>query len=635
MSTKSPKEGGEDSRDDADFEWKQIETAFKNDAFILLNELNGAIREELLSIYRSSAYAAQKEHYKFVIAWEAFAAKKGNDNDESFKSNPTKSISENIESFREYIRDEDLMQKEMKNVKKSSSKKKVRSRFEKQAQKKQRVMTMGDALETHDFTEELPNVVVPVEEQKEDEPKTPFKETNNINNNIPLMSNMKTPGSYRKSKKTNFGNNTLMKTIFEGGGKLQENDVEQKLCSYTDEIVDTNNNNNNNNNIEKKFFMRDRIEDKVAFLLNKKKNIIEEEEQEQDEKKVYGRVCSNPAENNELHLESLTNGERIKLELRDVETNEYSLFPGQTVKCVGANPSGHCFVVKEIDCFPSHHVTKSTKIKRQETNMLIFSGPYTANDDLMYEPLDDVLHEAANKKNNVIILMGPFVSDENIKHALANNITYKQAFEEIVMKKIEAFAKQCPNKRVVLVPSVKDAFHRYCAFPQPPFPNQTTYSSKCKNVHFVTNPAAFEVNGVRVAASTCDILKHLSGFERGGKGKNTEKQQTDRMTRLCSHLVGQKSVYPLFPPHPDANFESHDATVPLRVGMDERVPDLIVLSSDLAAGGWKNALSGNKTMFVNPGKVCRGVNAGTFCKVSFSGGTEDFADSARLELHRL
>ena len=109
------------------------------------------------------------------------------------------------------------MQKEMKNVKKSS-KKKVRSRFEKLAQKKQRVMTMGDALETHDFTEELPNVVVPVEEQKEDEPKTPFKETNNINNNISNIL-MKTPGSYRKSKKTNNGNNnnTLMKTIFEGG----------------------------------------------------------------------------------------------------------------------------------------------------------------------------------------------------------------------------------------------------------------------------------------------------------------------------------------------------------------------------------------------------------------------------------
>ena len=269
---KSPKEGGEDfSRDDdaKNFEWKQIETAFKNDAFILLNELNGAIREELLSIYRSSAYAAQKEHSKFVIAWEAFFAAKSN----TTTTTTTKIafLENNIESFREYIRDEDLMQKEMKNVKKSSSKKKVRSRFEKQAQKKQRVMTMGDALETHDFTEELPNVVVPVEEQKEDEPKTPFKETNNINNNIPLMSNMKTPGSYRKSKKTNFGNNTLMKTIFEGGGKLQENDdfvVEQKLCSYTDEIVDT----NNNNNIEKKFFMRDRIEDKVAFLLNKKKN---------------------------------------------------------------------------------------------------------------------------------------------------------------------------------------------------------------------------------------------------------------------------------------------------------------------------------------------------------------------------
>ena len=150
MSTKSPKEGGEDfSRDDDDatqnFEWKQIETAFKNDAFILLNELNGAIREELLSIYRSSAYAAQKEHSKFVIAWEAFFAAKSN----TTTTTTTKIafLENNIESFREYIRDEDLMQKEMKNVKKSS-KKKVRSRFEKLAQKKQRVMTMGDARRT-------------------------------------------------------------------------------------------------------------------------------------------------------------------------------------------------------------------------------------------------------------------------------------------------------------------------------------------------------------------------------------------------------------------------------------------------------------------------------------------------------
>ena len=78
--------------------------------------------------------------------------------------------------------------------------------------------------------------------------------------------------------------------------------------------------------------------------------------------------------------------------------------------------------------------------------MLIFSGPYTANDDLMYEPLDDVLHEAANKTNNVIILMGPFVSDENIKHALANNITYKQAFEEIVMKREHTVCKAMPEQ---------------------------------------------------------------------------------------------------------------------------------------------------------------------------------------------
>ena len=59
------------------------------------------------------------------------------------------------------------MQKEMKNVKKSSSKKKVRSRFEKQAQKKQRVMTMGDALETHDLPlKNYPTLLSPSKNKK-------------------------------------------------------------------------------------------------------------------------------------------------------------------------------------------------------------------------------------------------------------------------------------------------------------------------------------------------------------------------------------------------------------------------------------------------------------------------------------
>jgi len=624
--------------------WNDIVSAFREDGFPNLSNANGAIREELLSLYRRLASSDKEDDdtstnpSKFVIAWEAFASNNADIKDD-VKSIPN---AENIESFREYIlKDVIDVQKEIMRVgvvgSSKNQKKKKLSKFEKQAQKKARLMTMGEHLEMHD--EDVDGKMeVKEEDSAEEEPllKTPFKETTENNNSMNLPSSfveMKTPGSYRKAKKkTSPETTTLVKTIFEGSSfKSSSSNAEKEITVK----IQT------SSSPHSTLFMRDRIEDKVALLKNKFKeeeDLKEEEEQEEEEQKgqIIGRVCCDSSDRQELQLES-SDGSRVKLELRSVE-NEYSLFPGQIVKCVGANPTGYCFVAKEIDCyyFKQQQQIKQQQIKEevQKTEMLLFSGPFTANDDLMYEPLDDVLHEASSKSPSIVLLMGPFVSDENINHALTSNITYKQAFEQIVMKKVEAFAKQYPNKRVVLVPSVKDAFHRYCAFPQPPF----FETSKCKNVHFVANPSAFEVNGIRVAVSTCDILKHLSGFERGGKGKTTteqqQQQQTDRMTRLCSHMVGQMSMYPLFPPHPDAKFESHDATVPLRVGMDERVPDLIVLTSDLAAGGWKNALSGNKTMFVNPGKVCRGVNAGTFCKISSSSG-ENFAESARLELHKL
>jgi hypothetical protein len=624
--------------------WNDIVSAFREDGFPNLSNANGAIREELLSLYRRLASSDKEDDdtstnpSKFVIAWEAFASNNADIKDD-VKSIPN---AENIESFREYIlKDVIDVQKEIMRVgvvgSSKNQKKKKLSKFEKQAQKKARLMTMGEHLEMHD--EDVDGKMeVKEEDSAEEEPllKTPFKETTENNNSMNLPSSfveMKTPGSYRKAKKkTSPETTTLVKTIFEGSSfKSSSSNAEKEITVK----IQT------SSSPHSTLFMRDRIEDKVALLKNKFKeeeDLKEEEEQEEEEQKgqIIGRVCCDSSDRQELQLES-SDGSRVKLELRSVE-NEYSLFPGQIVKCVGANPTGYCFVAKEIDCyyFKQQQQIKQQQIKEevQKTEMLLFSGPFTANDDLMYEPLDDVLHEASSKSPSIVLLMGPFVSDENINHALTSNITYKQAFEQIVMKKVEAFAKQYPNKHVVLVPSVKDAFHRYCAFPQPPF----FETSKCKNVHFVANPSAFEVNGIRVAVSTCDILKHLSGFERGGKGKTTteqqQQQQTDRMTRLCSHMVGQMSMYPLFPPHPDAKFESHDATVPLRVGMDERVPDLIVLTSDLAAGGWKNALSGNKTMFVNPGKVCRGVNAGTFCKISSSSG-ENFAESARLELHKL
>ena len=51
------------------------------------------------------------------------------------------------------------------------------------------------------------------------------------------------------------------------------------------------------------------------------------------------------------------------------------------------------------------------------------------------------------------------------------------------------------------------------------------------------------MNGVRFAACTQDVLRHLSAAEAARDGAGP----ADRMARLAAHLPGQRSAYPLFP----------------------------------------------------------------------------------------
>ena len=87
------------------------------------------------------------------------------------------------------------------------------------------------------------------------------------------------------------------------------------------------------------------------------------------------------------------------------------------------------------------------------------------------------------------------------------------------------------------------------------------------------NPAFFAVNGVRFAACTQDVLRHLSAAEAARDGAGP----ADRMARLAAHLPGQRSAYPLFPA---ARAACLDASLAAHLDMDV-TPDVLVLPSDL------------------------------------------------------
>ena len=148
----------------------------------------------------------------------------------------------------------------------------------------------------------------------------------------------------------------------------------------------------------------------------------------------------------------------------------------------------------------------------------------TCADDLAYEPLDALLRYASETKPDAIVLLGPFVDCE---HKIvrgdgeeALSASFDEVFARGVRDRLEAFlesgAASGYRPAVIASPSVRDATHD-AVFPQPPLlPEGAVEATGGALVVLAPNPGTFEVNGVRVAVTTQDVLRHLSAAEAAG-----------------------------------------------------------------------------------------------------------------------
>ena len=185
-----------------------------------------------------------------------------------------------------------------------------------------------------------------------------------------------------------------------------------------------------------------------------------------------------------------------------------------------------------------------------------------------------------------------------------------------MVPKLEDFLSQpmCQRTQLVLMPSASDA-SCHPVFPQWPLQqgrhvgNVFRTLDVRRRVSVVPNPATFVVGGVVVGGTSTDVLFQLNAHDAMRNAPGGAK--VEKIPRMASHLLEQRSYYPLFPA-PDAADTPLELTQLAAAGMSVS-PDLLLLPSKLRQ--FTKALPSG-TLVVNPGMLCRANSGGTFARLA-------------------
>jgi DNA polymerase alpha subunit B len=263
-------------------------------------------------------------------------------------------------------------------------------------------------------------------------------------------------------------------------------------------------------------------------------------------------------------------------------------------------------------------------------SILLGAGPYTADDNLDFEPLHALCSQAADAYADALILTGPFL---DIDHPLIASgdfdlpdeamtdpdiITMSTVFKYLISPAFNQLVSSNPHITIILVPSVKDAISKHVSWPQEPFTRKDL--GLPKSVKIIGNPMTLSLNEINLGISSQDILTELRQEEvLGGK-----PMVGGMLARLPKYLIEQRNFFPLFPPAsretlPKTGTESGVPagamidTSYLKLGEIINVrPDLLIVPSALPPF----AKVVESVLVINPGYLSKRRAAGTYGKMT-------------------
>lgn len=244
---------------------------------------------------------------------------------------------------------------------------------------------------------------------------------------------------------------------------------------------------------------------------------------------------------------------------------------------------------------------------------LFAAGPYTTNENLNYEPLDDLLAVVVRSRPDVVFLAGPFVDAEHDQISAATPVPFEQIFEKRVLQRLRKALSEMPageRTQVVLIPSLEDV-HNDFVCPQPAM-KLVPGAEEHPNISLFGNPTVVKLSArnnafvATVGMTSIPALQDISGdclcWNKG-----------DRFSAIASSMLRQCSFYPTFPA---------TAAVPLDTSLmdgllipeTEGTPTVDVLVAPSRLKAFAKCVDGG-AVAINPGLLCRGSCGGTYAEV--------------------
>ncbi|KAI3323293.1 DNA polymerase alpha/epsilon subunit B [Xylariaceae sp. AK1471] len=371
---------------------------------------------------------------------------------------------------------------------------------------------------------------------------------------------------------------------------------------------------------------------------------------------AVGRIASDSSEG-KLNAASLVletsrrtgNGRRIPLKL-DKLNGRYQFFPGQIVAFRGINSSGQEFVVREVLDIPLLHSAASTPAvieahkerlrggpdamdsddEPTPLNVIFASGPYSADDNLDFEPLHALCSQAGDTYADVLVLTGPFI---DVDHPLIatgdfdlpeeamvepDTATMSTVFKYMISPALNRLVASNPHVTILLIPSVRDVIVKHVSWPQEPFPRKELGLPKTAKI--IGNPMTLSINEMVLGISSQDILWDLRHEELVG-GKPVTP---NLMSRISRYLIEQRHYFPIFPPVDRSRLPKVGTAegIPTGAGLDtsylklgEMVnvrPDVVVAPSALPPF----AKVVESVLVINPGYLSKRRGAGTYARMT-------------------